>query len=218
MPSQGSEFGLVFLIVPNPCFVLSRELLYTALTRQKEKVIIMAQGNAFEIKKFSLPVHSDTLSRITNLFQKPELTDHDGKFLEKNLIHEASDGKLLRSKSELLIYERLLQKGLKPEYEQKLQFNGIERYPDFTIEDEDTDEKYYWEHCGMMHDTIYTKRWEEKKKWYRDNGILQWKEGGGENGTLIVTEDKVKELEDGTLRGSISTKEVDEIISKVFHL
>ena len=33
--SQGSEFGTVFLVLPNPCGLLSRELLYTALTRQR---------------------------------------------------------------------------------------------------------------------------------------------------------------------------------------
>ncbi|MBA4019760.1 MAG: RNA helicase, partial [Pirellula sp.] len=35
--SQGSEFGTVFLLLPNPCRLLSRELLYTALTRQKDR-------------------------------------------------------------------------------------------------------------------------------------------------------------------------------------
>ena len=42
--SQGSEFGTVFLALPNPCRLLSRELLYTALTRQKERVVILRQG------------------------------------------------------------------------------------------------------------------------------------------------------------------------------
>ena len=32
--AQGSEFGLVIVVLPNPCQLLSRELLYTALTRQ----------------------------------------------------------------------------------------------------------------------------------------------------------------------------------------
>ena len=33
--AQGSEFDTVFVVLPNPCRILSRELLYTALTRQK---------------------------------------------------------------------------------------------------------------------------------------------------------------------------------------
>jgi len=30
--AQGSEFGMTFIVIPNPCRLLSRELLYTALT------------------------------------------------------------------------------------------------------------------------------------------------------------------------------------------
>ena len=42
--SQGSEFGTVILVLPNPCRLLSRELLYTALTRQKDRIVILHQG------------------------------------------------------------------------------------------------------------------------------------------------------------------------------
>jgi ATP-dependent exoDNAse (exonuclease V) alpha subunit len=35
--SQGSEFGIVFVVLPNPCRLLSREFLYTALTRQQDR-------------------------------------------------------------------------------------------------------------------------------------------------------------------------------------
>jgi hypothetical protein len=39
--SQGTEFGTVILVLPNPCRLLSRELLYTALTRQKDRIVIL---------------------------------------------------------------------------------------------------------------------------------------------------------------------------------
>ncbi len=215
--SQGSEFGKVFFVVPNPCFLLSREMLYTALTRQKEKVIILFQGNAFDIKELASPLKSDTLRRITNLFEKPELVEVDGHYLEKNLIHQASDGKMLRSKSELLIYQRLIDKKLNPLYEKKLVFKEVEKLPDFTIENEDSGEVYYWEHCGMLFDTEYKQRWEEKYQWYIDNKILPAEQGGGKNGTLIITEDKAFKIEDGSIRGAISVKEIDEIIRKIFN-
>ena len=213
--AQGSEFGKVFLVVPNPCFLLSREMLYTSLTRQKDKVIMLYQGNAFDIKALASPLKSDALKRITNLFVKPELVEVEGQYLEKNLIHQASDGKMLRSKSELLIYQRLIDKKLNPLYEKKLVIKEVEKLPDFTIENEETGDVYYWEHCGMLFDEEYKQRWEEKHQWYKDNKIL---EGGGENGTLIVTEDKAYEIEDGSIRGAISVKEIDEIIKKVFKL
>ncbi|MEZ4883859.1 MAG: ATP-dependent RecD-like DNA helicase [Chitinophagales bacterium] len=148
--AQGSEFGKVFLIVPNPCFLLSREMLYTSLTRQKYKVILLFQGNVFDIKGLASPLKSDTLRRITNLFSKPELVEVEGNYLEKNLIHQASDGKMLRSKSELLIYQRLLDKGVEPLYEKKLIIKDVEKLPDFTIENEESGEVFFWEHCGML--------------------------------------------------------------------
>jgi ATP-dependent exoDNAse (exonuclease V) alpha subunit len=209
--AQGSEFGKVFLIVPNPCFLLSREMLYTSLTRQKDKVILLFQGNVFDIKELASPLRSDTLRRITNLFVKPELVEVEGNYLEKNLIHQASDGKMLRSKSELLIYQRLIDNNLKPLYEKKLVIKEVEKLPDFTIENEDSGEVYYWEHCGMLFDEEYQQRWKEKYQWYKDNDIL---EEGGTNGTLIVTEDKAHEIQDGSIRGAISVKEIDEIIAK----
>ncbi|MFN8238583.1 MAG: AAA family ATPase [Chitinophagales bacterium] len=211
--AQGSEFGKVFLVVPNPCFLLSREMLYTSLTRQKDKVILLYQGNAFDIKALASPLKSDALKRITNLFVKPELVEVEGQYLEKNLIHQASDGKMLRSKSELLIYQRLIDNNLNPLYEKKLTIKEVEKLPDFTIENEESGEVYYWEHCGMLFDDEYKQRWEEKYQWYKENNIL---ESGGINGTLIVTEDKAFEMEDGSIRGAISVKEIDEIIKRVF--
>ncbi|WP_320112295.1 AAA family ATPase [Draconibacterium orientale] len=215
--AQGSEFGKVFLVIPNPCFLLTREMLYTSLTRQKEKVIMLYQGSVFDIKTLASPLKSDTLKRITNLFEKPQLVEIDGHYLEKNLIHQASDGKMLRSKSELLIYQRLIDKDLNPLYEKKLTIKEVEKLPDFTIENEDTGEIYYWEHCGMLYDTEYKERWEDKRQWYIENDILPFEDGGGENGILIVTEDKAYEMEDGSIRGAISIKEIDELLMQIFN-
>ncbi|MFT3995287.1 MAG: AAA family ATPase [Dysgonomonas sp.] len=216
--AQGSEFGKVFVVIPNPCFLLSREMLYTALTRQKNKVIMLIQGKIFDIKSWASPTRSDALRRITNLFEKPELVDVNGQYLEKNLIHQASDGTMFRSKSELLIYQRLIDKKIFPLYEKRLAIKGVEKLPDFTIENDETGEVYYWEHCGMLYDKEYKQRWDDKYHWYIENEILPFNDGGGKNGTLIITEDKPFRLEDGTLRGAISVKEIDEIIQNVFKL
>jgi hypothetical protein len=35
----------------------------------------------------------------------------------------------------------------------------------------------------------YARKWELKKAWYTDNGILQHDRGGGPNGTLMWTDD-----------------------------
>ena len=81
------------------------------------------------------------------------------------------------------------------------------KYPDFTIHDDDSGVDYYWEHCGMMQNPSYRRRWENKKQWYIDNDIIPYEEGGGDEGTLIVTYDDPK--------GGISSKNIDDIIKNV---
>jgi ATP-dependent exoDNAse (exonuclease V) alpha subunit len=63
--SQGSEFGIVILVLPNPCRLLSRELIYTALTRQKDRIVILHQGPRGELRKYSFDDRSETARRLT---------------------------------------------------------------------------------------------------------------------------------------------------------
>ena len=151
---------------------------------------MLFQGDVFDIKDLASPINSDALRRITNLFKNPEIVEVKGNYLEKNLIHQASDGTLV--------------------------INDVEKLPDFTIENDDTGEVFYWEHCGMLHVPEYLARWEEKKQWYIENDIKPLEDGGGSNGTLIISQDNLQSLSDGSLRGSISVQEIDELIKKAF--
>ena len=47
----------------------------------------------------------------------------------------------------------------------------------------------YWEHAGMLDLPDYARKWELKKAWYVDNGILPHDQGGGPSGTLMWTDD-----------------------------
>ena len=205
--AQGSEFNRVILSLPNPCRLLSRELLYTALTRQRERIVILHQGARTEIRKFTSDDYSEVACRLTNLFQRPSLIEHKGKFYEERLIHRTLRDEMVRSKSELTIADRLHSNNIDYLYEYPLTLSGRTRYPDFTIEDAESGRKFYWEHCGMLLDPQYRERWERKLQWYRNNGILPWEEGGGVNGTLIVTEDSKE--------GGISSKEIEDITRRV---
>jgi hypothetical protein len=205
--AQGSEFGKVILTLPNPCRLLSRELLYTALTRQQDRIVILHQGNRSDLKKFSSDEFSETARRLTNLFVKPKLVEFKGKFYEERLIHCTLKGEMVRSKSELTIADRLKENGVDYIYEQPLTIGDQTRYPDFTIEDEESGRKMYWEHCGMLLDPEYKKRWERKLEWYRSNNIFPYEEREGKNGILIVTQDNKL--------GGISSKEIDHIIKSV---
>ncbi len=66
--TQGSEFEKTFLVVPNPCRLLSREMLYTALTRHRDKVVILHQGNFRELQRYAHAEASEVARRMTNLF------------------------------------------------------------------------------------------------------------------------------------------------------
>ena len=206
--SQGSDFDLCVLILPNPCRLLSRELLYTALTRQRDRLVILHQGNWFELKKYSSDYYSDTARRLTNLFLAPDIVPINDLFFESQLIHRTRRGEPVRSKSEVIIADNLLSKSIEYTYERKLVgSDGMTRYPDFTIEDE-SGVLYYWEHLGMLHEESYRKQWERKLEWYRSQGILPYEEGGGEKGMLIVTRD--------TEKGGISSEQIKKLIEEIF--
>ena len=209
--AQGSEFNKVLLILPRSPIMVTRELLYTALTRQKEKMVVLLQGAATDLHRFSSERYSATACRLTNLFHPPKPIEFKGHFLEERLIHNTARGELVRSKSEVIIANLLHDNKIDYEYEQELIINSVpqDKFPDFTIEDDDTGVKYVWEHLGMLSDHAYKRRWQEKKQWYRDNGILPHKEGGGVNGTLIISRDDP--------RGGIDSLYIKKLIEEVFN-
>ena len=59
------------LVIPNPCRLLSPELLYTALTRQRTPIVVLHQGPLLDLKNYSQGHLSETARRLTNLFEAP---------------------------------------------------------------------------------------------------------------------------------------------------
>ena len=188
--SQGSQFGTVILVLPNPCRLLSRELLYTALTRQKDRIVILHQGPRTELLKYSSDDRSETAQRLTNLFVAPSPIEINGRFFENHLIHRTMRGEMVRSKSEVIIADQLANNDIEYHYERPLTIDGVTKYPDFTIEDMESGLTVFWEHSGMLHVPSYKARWDEKRVWYRRHDILPYEEGGGENGILVETRDE----------------------------
>ena len=80
--SQGSEFETVLVVVPNPCRLLSPELLYTALTRQRRRIVLLHQGPLLDLKNYSEGHLSETARRLTNLFEAPAPVQVQARFLE----------------------------------------------------------------------------------------------------------------------------------------
>ena len=206
--SQGSEFGTTFLVIPNPCQLLSRELLYTALTRQTKRVVVLHQGPLSNLLAFSSAEHSETARRYTNLLRDPQPQDiGGGLFLEANLIHRTSNGTLVRSKSEVIIANALSAAGVEFAYEKEFSgHDGSLRLPDFTIEDAATGETYIWEHLGMLSNPQYARAWERKQAWYTASGV---EIGGGEVATLIITRDD----EHGGIDSGDMQKQIRQILN-----
>lgn len=195
--TQGSEFGQTFVVIPNPCRNLTREMLYTALTRQRDKIVILHQGDFRDLLHFSQEAASEINRRMTNLFVPSAPVEikvrNKSIFLDEKLIYLTENGDLVRSKSEWIIADKLKAAGIKYQYEQPLVLDGVERLPDFTIRDEDAGTVWYWEHNGMLSDEEYNKRWKRKEAAYRQAKILPLplpEKDDGRVGTLLVTEER----------------------------
>jgi len=190
--AQGSQFGLTIVVLPEGHPILSRELIYTALTRHQNRVVILHQGARSLLKDFASPFSSSTARRMTNLLsdcRMREIKQEKGSvFMQEGLIHLTSDGRAVRSMSELVIAEALISAGQDFSYEKPLRLGGEVRYPDFTIEDEISGRTIYWEHLGMLEKKSYREKWEKKLAWYIKNGVKLESEGGGPNGMLVTSE------------------------------
>ena len=162
--------------------------------------------------KYASEENSVIAKRFTDLFadvfhdgdidMRPQLVQVGDQFYEDRLVHKTVRGELVRSKSEVIIANALYYHHLEYVYEPELTLEGRIKRPDFKVVDDDTGEEWYWEHCGMMDDPKYRKRWEDKKAFYKKNGIEEGK-------NLIITYD---------VNGSLDSQRVEEIIKDVFDL
>jgi hypothetical protein len=208
--SQGSGFKTVLFILPNPCPVLSRELFYTALTRQEDRIVILHQGNFNDYRKFTTGEYSETGRRLTDLFSEPKLKIINKKFYDTKYIQISEKGEFMISKSEVIIADKLHNNNIQYAYEAPISDGtGITIHPDFTIEDGDTGITYYWEHLGLLTKDDYRSKWKRKTEWYERNGIVEYTKNPDADKQLIITRDKPD--------GGIDSSEIKEIIDKLFN-
>ena len=174
--AQGSDFKVVFLIIPKEAQTLSRELIYTGLTRFRERLVLLIEGDTETLRRLRLPDSSATHLRNTNLFTlslRPDESRPEIPFPEA-LIHRTRRGVLVRSKSEVIVANVL--DGLVDDpseidwkYEEPLfssEARDDYRLPDFTIGF--VGDTYYWEHLGMLSVPAYREGWERKRRWYEE--------------------------------------------------
>lgn len=187
-------------------------MLYTALTRQIGRIVILYNQEAYHLLKYSSDETSDIARRHTDLFasvfyegdkdMRPNLVQSGDQFYEERKVHKTARGELVRSKSEVIIANALYYHHLDYVYEPVLKLEDKVKRPDFKVIDDDTGEEWYWEHCGMMDDPKYKKRWKEKETFYKKNGIEEGK-------NLIVTFDT---------NGTLDSQKVERIIRDTFNV
>jgi hypothetical protein len=175
--SQGSEFKKVFVILPKNCRLLSRELVYTALTRSRDQLVLLIEGDdATVLFDLTRPERSETARRNTNIFQSVIRAADDTVPFAEHLIHRTEKGHLVRSKSELVIANML--HGLAIPYEYERVHDGTTAAgrlrPDFSFVTADGD-LILWEHLGMLSRPDYKRGWEWKRAWYQKNGFAEGK-------------------------------------------
>ncbi|MFQ5421275.1 MAG: ATP-dependent RecD-like DNA helicase, partial [Anaerolineae bacterium] len=168
--AQGSDFEIVFLIIPKEAATLCRELVYTGLTRFRKRLVLLLERDTGMLEALRSPERSATHLRNTfmfNLSLRPDETQ--AAIYAQGLIHRTKKGVLVRSKSEVIVAQVLDELGLDWAYEQKLAAPDNPddfRLPDFTIGY--MGDVYYWEHLGMLSLPAYREGWERKRRWYEE--------------------------------------------------
>jgi len=169
--SQGSDFRNVFLVIPGKRSLLSKELIYTALTRSKRSTTVFLQKEEGKEILEEARNRSAVLERNTSIFELPENAKE---------IFEPTKGKKVKSKIEYILFKALETSGLKFEYEEPLCLEKGPQLirPDFTICVDD--KTYYWEHLGELDLKEYWTLWMARRDWYEANGKIN---------CLITTDD-----------------------------
>lgn len=190
--SQGSGFDRVFFILPSKKALLSRELVYTALTRSKTEVAVFIQDtgtiNDRRNRFYEIVNRSDVELRKTTLMEK--------YYWDFSLT--PSPGVCVKSRAEYIIYKSLMQfteqdNSITFEYEYPLEISAeLSIKPDFTIETPKG--TFYWEHLGRLSDYHYAKSWEERKILYEKRGLMD----------SLITTDELLGIHDNKIKMIIS--------------
>ena len=81
---QGSQFGKTLVVLNKNSLMLTRELLYTAFSRQKDKLVVLFNGDFHDLKKYCDFTFSAVAKRLTNLMEDvPNLIVKNGECFDE---------------------------------------------------------------------------------------------------------------------------------------
>ncbi|MDF2957235.1 MAG: ATPase/5-3 helicase helicase subunit RecD of the DNA repair enzyme RecBCD [Candidatus Alkanophagales archaeon MCA70_species_1] len=166
--SQGSDFDNVIFILPEATPFITRELMYTALTRAKNQLYVLVN----EDLKQELPLILSRIYDNSAIEQRKTLLFEFKKSPLRAYSLRLKDGRIieLKSKIEYIIASILDESGIKFEYEPEDFWLEYRIKPDFKLII--NGENYYWEHLGLMEYRAYRNRWFYKKQIYEKLGII----------------------------------------------
>lgn len=203
--SQGSDFNTVVVVLPKTGRILSRELIYTALTRARGRLILFIEDSPSWLRELSDQKYSIVLHRNSNMFGAFAVRDTKSSIpYVENLINKTISSLMVRSKSELTIANELIHQGIEFDYEKEIEIGGKKKLPDFTFVDAGGD-AIIWEHLGMLNVPSYKRAWERKLAFYESNGYhlgenlfttKDTEQGGIDSTEIVNTIDEIKEILD----------------------
>lgn len=194
-----------------------------AQKKYDREVIKIAEEQINYLSNSILQINQINLSAITNILQtfKPEIKElikpyvltneeYAEQWLTKEFISKEDKGIFLtakgdkvRSKSELIIADRLFMAKIPYRYEERLKLVSNNRYlyfyPDFRVLNTHTRQEYLIEHFGMMDKPEYASNAISKITTYAENGYIQ-----GKN-ILFTFEDSKYPLDIKTVTSLIKT-------------
>jgi exodeoxyribonuclease V alpha subunit len=199
--SQGSGFDHLFIVIPDRPGLLSKELIYTALTRCRKSVTLFIQNVPEKPNKKNLletaRTRTFTDSRKTSL-----LLNQPFRYFSL----EPEEGVFVQSRTELMIYHALKTKRdevgndkfdfFYEKYPTKANGKELKIKSDFTVISKG--KTWYWEHLGRLGNRIYERNWQKlKRPTYTANGFE----------TALVTSDELK---------GISTEKIDALVEMLY--
>jgi exodeoxyribonuclease V alpha subunit len=202
--SQGSGFGHVFIVLPEKAQRVTRELLYTALTRAKNHVTIFIQQGR-DILAAPHFLHG-IMSRSAVVGRKTSLFRSDGD----QYSYAPDDGVVVKSRVEYIIYRKLLEAKRKyanfsfvyeGEYEVDNQPFNI--HPDFVIQLADS-RVIYWEHLGRVTSKSYMNDWDKRRAIYESQNDF----------SKVLTTDELRGISDEKIEQIVQRIVANDVVSE----
>ena len=165
--AQGSDFDYVIFVLPRLSSFITKELVYTALTRAKKRLYLLLN---IDLKSRIVSILQE-IRNISELDYRHTLLFRYRRSSGKKFSLKLRDGKIIhvRSKIEYMIAKTLDNLDVEFEYEPR----DLEEYgvvPDFKVIA--NGKIFYIEHLGLLDKEVYKRRWEIKRRIYEKLGLL----------------------------------------------